>query len=207
VLSTEWLRPKTLGAEIHDAGFLCCGSIPQDSDRPMRGMRPVTRADHRCIDFAQSRVQQRRVPQSPIDPVNPAKSDSCQTRGRVPARRLSVKFEAQQSGFRSLCGRELRSTFSLRAQSNLPVEPVSGRALFRDYWPPTYLWGEPTLFRCCWEGSRSQRIFQAVFFDLRRLYRGFFRPITARLTPPRSVLAGPTDTSPAAAIKSATVSL
>jgi hypothetical protein len=62
-------------------------------------MRPDGRADHRCIDLAQSRVQQRRVPQSPVDLIKPAKSDSCQTRVHAPARRLSVKFEAQYQAF------------------------------------------------------------------------------------------------------------
>ncbi len=59
----------------------------------------------------------------------------------------------------------------------------------------------------CPEGSRSRGIFQAVFFDPRRLYRGFFCPITARLMPPRSVLGGPGKVRPAAVISPATVSL
>jgi hypothetical protein len=102
------------------------------------------------IDIAR-RVQQRRVPQQPgryrrlHRIIQPAKTSTGFLR----------EFSSAISGFRSLCGRKLRSSFSHRAQLTCVLEPFTGRALalrtlaFNPLYPFGIPAGPVTLDRCC----------------------------------------------------------
>ena len=78
-----------------------------------------------CRPFSKSRVQQDALPHASVTRrhnqiMQPAKTSTG----------FSREFPGAISGFRSLCGREQRSSLSHRAQSNLPFGTFhSGRAL------------------------------------------------------------------------------
>jgi len=79
-------------------------------------MRPDRLAVHRCTDIAVIRVDTR-VPQPPADRAGRIKWFNLPKQGQASVR----DFRSASSGFRSLCGRKQRSSFSHRAQIDLPV--------------------------------------------------------------------------------------
>jgi len=119
------------------------------------------------------------------------------------------EFSSAISGFRSLCGRKQRSSFSHRAQLDLRFGTFhSGRALAlrtlastRNI-PSGVSTGPATLDRCCERNVVAPGQYSKWFFCLPiGLYDGFFRPATARRTPARSALAGSCCVNPATVIR------
>jgi hypothetical protein len=150
-------------------------------------------------NFVYSRVQQRRVPQPPAI-ASRTKSFSLPKQAQVFSRESSSAI----SGFRSLCGREQRSSLSHRAQSGPGFWNLSlgaGSLISRELWhPPVASTGPATLDRRCATnvvvpGGYSKRFFCVPM----GLYRGKNRPVTARRMPARSDFGGPAGVTPAAA--------
>ena len=145
-------------------------------------------------------------PNSPPDPEGRIKSIHLPTQAQV----SRVSFWTQISGFRSLCGRKQRSSFSHRAQVDLRFGTFqSGRALAlrtlastRDI-PIRVSTGPATLDRRCQTNVVAPAEYSKWFFCiLMGLYDGFLRPATARRMPARSARAGPRSVNPAAVIRS-----
>ena len=148
---------------------------------------------HVPSDFANRRVQQRRVPQPPALRRRRTKSFSLPKQAQL----CCVSSLSAISGFRSLCGRERHSSFSHRAQLTCVLEPFNRRALVRDSGlhprhPLRGICGASNPGPMLWpERSRSRGIFQEVFLRSNQDFiDGFLRPPTARRMPARSALGG-----------------
>jgi hypothetical protein len=122
---------------------------------------------------------------------------------------FSREFSGAISGFRSLCGQEQRSSLkpsrSIRpAFWNLSLG--AGSRFENSGLHPQYPFGvsagPATLDRCCERNVVAPGEYSKRFFCIPiRLYRGIFRPPTARGMPARSALASPSSVNPAAVIK------
>ena len=162
-------------------------------------------------DFAVRRGQQRRVPQQPgvrhrpHQIIPPAKTSTGFLR----------EFSSAISGFRSLCGREQRSSLKLSrsigpAFWNLSLGAGSRfeNSGLRPQYPYGVSTGPATLDRCCERNVVAPGEYSKCFFCISvGHYGGNFRPATARRMPARSVLAGCSPVNPAAAINPRTSSL
>jgi hypothetical protein len=172
-------------------------------------MRHASRAPNRSAvrfntDFVVRRSQQRRVPQQPSGPRWLPQI--------IPLAKTSTGFSRDLSsaisGFRSLCGREQRSSNSHRAQVDLRFGTFhSGRALALRTLASTrnipfgVSTGPATLDRCCSRNVVAPGEYSKWFFCIPiRLYEGNFRPATALWMPARSALGGLSSVNPAAVI-------
>jgi hypothetical protein len=156
-------------------------------------------------DVAVRRGQQRRAPQQSSERrwlhqiIPPAKT----------SKGFSREFSSAISGFRSLCGRKQRScqkpsrsigpafwNLSLGAGSR-----SENSGLHPQHIPTGVSTGPATLDRCRGRNVVAPGEYSKWFFCIPiGLYRGFFRPATARRIPARSALGG-SGINPAAVIK------
>jgi hypothetical protein len=162
----------------------------RDSSIPRRFCHPSPSAKTRS-----PAVQRTRLPALIIQPAKTSTG-------------FSREFSSAISGFRSLCGRKQRSSFSHRAQLDLRFGTFhSGRALvLRTLAFTRSIYGGPaTLDRCCrWNVVAPGEYSKGFFCIPIGLYEGNFRPATARWIPARSALGGLSHVNPAAVINRST---
>ena len=121
---------------------------------------------------------------------------------------FSREFSSAISGFRSLCGRKQRS--SLKPSRSIGpafwnLSLGAGSRFENSGLHPLYPFGvsagPATLDRCCTWNVVAPGEYSKWFFRVPiRLYRGAFRPATARGTPAKSALGGRSGVNPAAVI-------
>jgi hypothetical protein len=122
---------------------------------------------------------------------------------------FSRDFSSAISGFRSLCGRQRRS--SLKPSRSIGpafwnLSLGAGSRFENSGLHPQYPFGvstgPATLDRCCERNVVAPGEYSKGFFCVPiGLYRGIFRPATARAMPARSALGAPAGVNPSAAIK------
>ena len=117
---------------------------------------------------------------------------------------FSREFSSAISGFRSLCGRKQRSSLK-PSRSNGPafwnLSLGAGSRFENSGLHPYASTGPATLDRCCERNVVAPGEYSKWFFCVPiGLYRGNFRPATARGMPARSALGGRSGINPAAVI-------
>jgi len=129
----------------------------------------------------------------------PAQS-SCVTASRD---QLLRKSSSAISGFRSLCGREQHSpSYCARLDLRFGTFHSAGSRFENSGLHPLLPTGPATLDRCCGRNVVAPGEYSKGFFCVPiGLYRGIFRPATARAMPARSALGAPAGVNLSAAIK------
>jgi hypothetical protein len=116
---------------------------------------------------------------------------------------LLRKSSSAISGFRSLCGREQHSpSYCARLDLRFGTFHSVGSRFENSGLHPLLPTGPATLDRCCGRNVVAPGEYSKGFFCVPiGLYRGIFRPATARAMPARSALGAPAGVNPSAAIK------
>ena len=183
---------KSLGSDL--------GSDPAHASRA-----PNHSAVRFHTDFAVRRGQQGRAPQqSSADRwlpqiIPPAKTSTG----------FSREFSSAISGFRSLCGRKQRSSLKPSRSIgpafwnlSLGAGSRSENSGLHPQYPFGVSTGPATLDRCCKRKVVAPGEYSKWFFRFPiGLYRGNFRPPTARTVPARSAFGARSSINPAAVIK------
>jgi hypothetical protein len=157
----------------------------------------------RYVDFANHRVQQRRVPQQPT--FVPAGPNHSARQSRPSSYCVSVSCVSLQAQYQAFVRFAVESSTALAIALNWTcvLEPFTRRALVSRTLAftrtPT---GPATLHRCCGRNVVAPGQYSKRFFCVPiGLYRGILRPATALWMPARSALGASEGVNPAAVIK------